>query len=248
MNPEEYDRLAAAERNHWFYRGKRTVVRHWIERYSPLSQEKMLVDVGTGTGLFAEEMSRYCRTTGVDDHDEALAIARQRQGPTFVKATSNALPFEADSFDVATTLDVLEHLPDDRGALAELNRILKPGGVVVLTVPAFMALWSEWDVVLHHQRRYRKYQVAKLANDVGMEVLTCRYINSAMFLPILAYRKLREWTPLFRGGTRAEDKIPAPWLNRILESLFVVPACRSWFHPPFGVSVLAVLRKRGATS
>ena len=244
MNPEEYDRLHAVERDHWFYRGKRTIVRRWIERYSPLSQEKKLLDVGTGTGLFAAEMSQYCQVTGVDDHEEAISLARRRQGPTFVQAPCNALPFPDGAHDVCTALDVLEHLPDDFGALGEMNRVLKPKGIAVVTVPAFMLLWSEWDVVLHHQRRYRRFQVAELAKKVGMEILTCRYINSAMFMPIVAYRKLREWTPLFRGGPRAEDKVPGPAANRVLEATFVGPACQRWFFPPFGVSVLAVLRKK----
>jgi ubiquinone/menaquinone biosynthesis C-methylase UbiE len=244
MNPEEYDRLHAVERDHWFYRGKRTIVRRWIERFQPLTAEKTLLDVGTGTGLFASEMSKHCTVTGVDDHEEAINLARRRAGPTFVQAPCNALPFPEGSLDVCTALDVLEHLPDDLGALAEMNRVLKPGGIAVVTVPAFMLLWSEWDVVLHHQRRYRKYQVADLAKKVGMEIQTCRYINSAMFLPIVAYRKLREWTPLFRGKDRAEDNVPGPFLNGLLESTFVGPACWRWFHPPFGVSVLAVLRKK----
>jgi SAM-dependent methyltransferase len=244
MNPEEYDRLHTVERDHWFYRGKRTIVRRWIERFLPLSPEKTLLDVGTGTGLFAAEMSKLCSVTGVDDHEEAISLAKRRPGPTFIQAPCNALPFGDASFDVTTALDVLEHLPDDLGALGEMNRVLKPGGVAVVTVPAFMLLWSEWDVVLHHQRRYRKREVAALATRVGMEILTCRYINSAMFVPIVAYRKIREWTPLFRGKDRAEDKVPGPMMNRMLESTFVGPACQRWFHPPFGVSVLAVLRKR----
>jgi len=244
MNPEEYDRLHAVERDHWFYRGKRTIVRRWIERYVPLTQEVKLLDVGCGTGLFAAEMSKHCQVTGADDYEEALAFARRREGPKFVQAPCNALPFAAGDFDVCTALDVLEHLPDDLGALREMNRVLKPGAIAVVTVPAFMLLWSEWDVVLHHQRRYRKREVAALANKIDMEILTCRYINSAMFLPIVAYRKVREWTPLFRGGQRAEDKVPGPTLNRILETTFVGPASWRWFHPPFGVSVLAVLRKR----
>src|SRR4051812_30159971 len=99
MNPEEYDRLHAAERDHWFYRGKRTIVRRWIERYVPLSSEKKLLDVGTGTGLFAAEMSKHCDVTGVDDHEEALSLARRRPGPKFVQAPCNSLPFAEASFD-----------------------------------------------------------------------------------------------------------------------------------------------------
>jgi ubiquinone/menaquinone biosynthesis C-methylase UbiE len=243
MNPEEYDRLAAVERDHWFYRGKRTIVRRWIERYGSLSAETKLLDVGTGTGLFASEMAHQCQVIGVDDHEEALEYARRREKGQFVRARSNELPFEESHFDVVTSLDVLEHLPDDLGSLKEINRVLKPGGVAVITVPAFRLLWSEWDVVLHHQRRYRRWQIIKLAQDVGMEVVTARYMNSLMFVPVVVYRKLREWTPLFKGGRRAEDQVPSPWINRILETTFVEPACWRWFHPPFGVSVIAALRK-----
>jgi 2-polyprenyl-3-methyl-5-hydroxy-6-metoxy-1,4-benzoquinol methylase len=243
MNPEEYVRMEAAERRHWFYRGKRTVVRHWLERFVTFAPETKLLDVGCGTGLFVEEMAKSCSATGIDDHDEALALARSRGAGTFVKLTGPVLPFDDGSFDAVTALDVLEHIEDHLAALRQMARVAKPGATLVVTVPAFMLLWSEWDVVLHHFRRYRKHEVAALATAAGLEVVECRYINSAVFPAVVAFRKLREWLPFLKGGTRAEDRIPAPWLNSLLEALFVRPACWGWFRPPFGVSVLAVLRK-----
>ncbi|HVJ80798.1 MAG TPA: class I SAM-dependent methyltransferase [Planctomycetia bacterium] len=244
MNPEEYDRLNEVETNHWFYRGKRDVVRFWLAKCAKLGPQSKLVDVGAGTGLFAAEMSSICKVTAVDDHEEAVALASRRKGPEFVKASFHALPFQDGEFDAATALDVLEHLSNDLASLVELKRVMKPGGTIVVTVPAFMALWSEWDVALHHWRRYRRHQVRKLAEDAGLEIVECRYVNSVLFPPILFYRKARAWLPfLFSKQSRAEDRIPKPWLNDFLGKTFVKPACWSWFRPPFGVSVLAVLRK-----
>ncbi|MGL5094785.1 MAG: class I SAM-dependent methyltransferase [Planctomycetia bacterium] len=250
MNPDEYAKLDAVERDHWFYRGKRRLVRRWIERTTAAPAEAdaspRLLDVGAGTGRFATEMADRFRVVAVDDHAESAALAARRPNVTFLKADSGRLPFADGAFDVATALDVLEHLDDDLGALREMARVVKPSGVVVVTVPAFRLLWSRWDVVLHHRRRYHWHEVMKLARRADLEVVDCRYVNSAVFLPIVAYRWLREnagWLTANTAGDRAEDRVPPAWLNGLLEAAFVGPALWPGFSPPVGVSVLAVLRR-----
>jgi ubiquinone/menaquinone biosynthesis C-methylase UbiE len=241
MNPQEYERLDEIEKEHWFYRGKRTLVRRWIERYLRLEPQTRLLDVGTGTGRFAAEMSARCTVVGLDDHAESLQIARKRAGPCWVQGAA-PLPFQNDCFDAVTALDVIEHIDDDGAAVGELARVTRPGGLIVITVPAFMLLWSRWDEALHHRRRYRRHAVLQLARSAQLEVQTCRYINSLVFVPILAYRWLRERTPLFQGD-RAEDRLPPAWINALLYHTFVATALCRPCRLPFGVSVLAVLRK-----
>jgi hypothetical protein len=138
---------------------------------------------------------------------------------------------------------VLEHTPDDGAVVAGFHRLLKPGGVALVTVPASMALWSDWDTALHHFRRYSRPQLTALFPAAQWEVLHVNYTNVAVYPAVWLVRKWRKWFPRKSGQVRSEDKLPAPWLNALLRGLFVRPAF--WRLPlPFGVSLLLVARKR----
>jgi SAM-dependent methyltransferase len=247
MNPEEYEKLAAIDRDHWFYAGKRAIVRHWISRYRRLTSDDVLVDGGMGTGTWLLSMARECRIIGLDDYEESLRIAKplvEAAGGRAIKTGLGRVDLPDGAASVVTLLDVLEHLDDDAGALREMARLTKPGGLIVITVPALQILWSDWDEVLHHRRRYSRRQLLELIRRTpGVELLHCAYTNTFSLLPIALIRMWRKLVPLKPGAPRMEDQIPAPWLNRILYQLYVPPACAGWWHPPAGVSLLAVMRR-----
>src|SRR5438876_48687 len=128
MNPDEYTKLADLEDKHWFYVGKRQIVRHWLFRTSSVSSDHLLVDCGAGTGTFAQEMSQYCRVLAIDDHAESLVLARSKLGTDRVKeGDCTRLPLPDSSVDVLTALDVIEHVKDDQKALNEFGRVVRPG-------------------------------------------------------------------------------------------------------------------------
>lgn len=246
MNPEEYERLDRLDRVHWFYSGKRAIVRHWVERFVTLGRDDLLIDAGMGAGTWLVEMSRTCRVLGLDDHDESLAVA----GPRLAAVGGQALKTTLDHVDlpdacanVVTLLDVLEHLDDDRGALREMIRLTRPGGLIVITVPALRWLWSDWDVALHHRRRYQRRDLLALVNVPGVEVLHTAYMNTALLPAIALARAWRRLVPARPGAARAEDLVPPGPINALLRTLFVAPACQQWFQPPLGVSLLAILRR-----
>src|SRR5215210_3389619 len=181
MNPEEYEKLDRLDRVHWFYRGKRAIVRHWIGRHLELGPDDLLIDAGMGTGTWLVEMSRRCRVLGLDDH-ESLAVAGPRLravGGDSLKTTLERVDLPDGCAAVVTLMDVLEHLDDDAAALREIIRLTRPGGLLVLTVPALRWLWSDWDVGLHHRRRYHRADLLDLVRRPGVEVLRCSYINTA---------------------------------------------------------------------
>src|SRR6185436_12128521 len=123
MNPNEFTNLAQVETSHWFYAGKREIVRHWIQRVHPLGLNDLLADCGAGTGAFAAGMTAACRVIALDDHEESLVLARQSLGPERVmKGSCVSLPLPDNSVDVLTALDVIEHVEHDRKALAEFSR------------------------------------------------------------------------------------------------------------------------------
>lgn len=243
MNPEEYDRLAEVERKHWFYRGKREIVRHWISKLGNIAKDSLLVDAGAGTGFFAYEMSAQCRVLAIDDHEEALGIARKRLGPEQVRSgPCHALPVADGTAAIVTALDVLEHLEADRPAVAEFARILQPGGLLVITVPAMPVLWSDWDVALHHYRRYNKTSLRAALERDDLELLHLEFANVLVMPLIWLVRKWRAWF----GSTdhRLEDSIPPEPLNTFLRWSYVGLACQTWVSFPFGVSLVAVARRR----
>jgi SAM-dependent methyltransferase len=246
MNPDEYKNLAQVEAQHWFYAGKREIVHHWICHFHQLESGDLLADCGAGTGIFVAEMIGKCNVVAVDDFEESLELLRARLGETRVrKGSCTALPLADESVDVLTALDVIEHVQDDHAALREFLRVLRPGGLAVITVPALMALWSDWDVSLRHYRRYDRRGLVKIIPD-RFEILHMNYVNVAVLPLVYFVRKFRELRQRlgFKVVARSEDAIPPSWLNNFLRAIFVRMACQNVFRFPVGVGLLVVLRKK----
>ena len=247
MSPNEYANLAKVETQHWFYVGKRDIVRYWINRVRPLRQEHLLADCGAGTGTFAAEMVNSCRVLALDDHEESLVLARSQLGENRVKrGTCIDLPLPNASVDVLTALDVIEHVEHDQKALQECSRVLKPGGLAVITVPALMMLWSDWDVTLHHFRRYTRHTLLNVIPEDSFEVVHCTYVNVAVFPLVLLVRKWRAIKARLgcKIESRSEDAIPPRWINALLHWIFVKLACQGAIRFPAGVGLVAVLRRK----
>jgi SAM-dependent methyltransferase len=246
MNAAEYANLDAVERTHWYYAGKRELVRWWLAQIRPPRADEILLDYGAGTGRFAIEMQTYCRVLVLDDHAEALSILRERFAPSQVLAAQDdAIPVADSSIDCLTALDVLEHLRNDDEKVAEFRRVLKSGGLAVVTVPAGMALWSDWDEALHHFRRYNRSELLRLFPRAHWDIVHVNYTNVLAYPAVWIVRKARR---LRRGrssrpiGPRAEDLTPPRWLNALLQGSFVRLG-RSRIRFPFGVSLILVARK-----
>jgi ubiquinone/menaquinone biosynthesis C-methylase UbiE len=241
MNPQEYTNLARVESTHWYYAGKRELVRRWIVRSLGKTRRLRVLDCGAGTGCFAAEMSAAHEVHVLDDHEDSLRILREKFPAAQVHALgSEGMPFQAGQFDLVTMLDVLEHIREDGAALKEVARVVKPGGYVVVTVPASMALWSDWDVALHHYRRYDRPSLRQLFEQCGeLEICHLNYTNTLVFPLVWLVRKLRFLSTQKRG----EDYLPPGWINSCLRRLFVWTGLIR-FPMPWGVSLLLVARKR----
>jgi SAM-dependent methyltransferase len=247
MDAAEYDNLERVERVHWYYAGKRRLVREWLERIRPPVATDRLLDCGAGTGLFAQEMAACCEVFVLDDHEESIRRLRTRfPADRILPLAGDAIPLPAQSLDYVTALDVLEHVPDDRAVVAEFARVLRPGGIAAVTVPASRALWSEWDVVLHHHRRYDRAQLRALFPDGAWELVHVNYTNVVVYPAvwlIRRWRELRRRLGLGYPAARTEDRLPPRWLNGLLRASFTGLA-RSRLPFPFGVSLVLVARRR----
>jgi SAM-dependent methyltransferase len=246
MNADEYINLERVEELHWYYSGKREIAARWLERVRPLTREDHLLDCGAGTGRFAQDMARRCRVTVLDDHEEALRLLRSKfPAERVISLAGDRVPLPDQSLDYITALDVLEHVLDDRAVVAGFHRLLRTGGIALVTVPASMALWSDWDVSLHHFRRYDRQQLLALFPSADWEILYVNYTNVFVYPLVWIIRWLRGlWSGSSASGSaRSEDRVPSRWLNGLLRRCFVVPAFwRVAF--PFGVSLLLVARRR----
>lgn len=241
MSPGEYANLEKVERTHWYYAGKRDIVKFWIQETCGIHPNLRLLDCGAGSGAFAESLSKEMTVIAMDDHKESLEILERRiPRESVVCGSCTSIPFPEDSFEIVAALDVIEHIPNDNLAVNEMVRVLRPGGIMVVTVPAMMCLWSDWDESLHHQRRYSKKSLRNLFQIPNLEILHSAYINTLAMPLVWLARKARLLG--FGTASRVEDKTPPAVLNRLLRIAFVLPGC-SRIQFPFGVGLLLVARK-----
>lgn len=245
MDAAEYTNLKRVEGTHWYYAGKREMVRRWLQKVGAIKAENTLLDCGAGTGRFASEMEQHCRVLVLDDHEESLELLREQFTPEQVLALGEqGVPLPDESVNVVTALDVLEHVEHDAVAVEGFHRVLKRDGIALVTVPASMALWSDWDVSLHHFRRYSRPTLKEIFPDGQWEILYHNYTNILAYPVAWVLRKLRKQKPAGDTQNRMEDRIPADWLNNLLRRVFVGMAF--WRIPfPFGLSLILVARKRG---
>lgn len=253
MRHDLYRDLYVKEQDYWWHVGKRAIVYSLLERYLPAGKSKAqrrALDLGCGTGLNLDHLSRYAEPVGTDFSEEALHFCRERGHELLCKADAALLPFANGDFDIVTALDVIEHLDDDLLALRELRRVLRPGGLLIISVPAYRFLWSYWDDILGHRRRYTTGSMRDVARRAGLKVRKVSYSNAAILLPTIAMRvikSLRYKSTRSKGGGSAPetDFMPVPgWLNGILTRYYMGEArFLRRERIPFGLSVVCVAQK-----
>lgn len=242
MQTEEYARMRSLEDHYWWFVSRRELVDSLVRRLS-LPPHPVIVDVGCGTGATAAQLRQYGTVIGVDISPIALSWSRQRGLHNLLLATAERLPFVHESVDVIIATDILEHLDDDVAVLKEFYRVLKRGGYVVITVPAYSILWSEHDLALMHRRRYVAGVLAQRCRSAGFEIVRLTYALFFLFPLALVMRLLKRRPP---PDKEPEAQLPAlpEWLNRLLIRFQrIETAMLTRLRFPWGVSVVAVLRK-----
>jgi len=231
-----------AEDRHWWYRGRRSVLEGVIADLA-LPARARILDAGCGSGRNMVELARHGTVTGVELSQASVEIARRRESGEVIEGSVMELPFDGDSFDLAASLDVIEHLADDLGALRELRRVVAPGGSLLVTVPAYQWLWSAHDEINHHYRRYTRRSLQSVAQLAGWEPVRTTHFNS-LLLPVAIVLRMLE-----RLNTRTTESsldlwVPPEPLNWLLERPLALEAAliRRGGRIPAGLSLLAVFR------
>jgi SAM-dependent methyltransferase len=190
MDPAYERDTLAVEETHWWYRGRRRIVADAL-RSLALPPGARILDAGCGSGRNMVELARFGEVTGLEPSETSAKVARSRAVGEVVQGSIESLPFEDASFDLAATLDVIEHVDDDRGALRELRRVVRPGGTLLVTVPAYPRLWSSHDEANEHRRRYTRRTLLAAARDAGWSPRRTTHFN-LLLLPVAAGYRLVE--------------------------------------------------------
>ncbi|MBA3666836.1 MAG: class I SAM-dependent methyltransferase [Sphingomonas sp.] len=246
MERKVFEQMAALDRNHWWFAARRRILDGLIERIVRPPAGARILEVGCGTGHNLAMLSRFGTIEASELDPVARELASERLGkPVEEAALPDLSMFPAASYDLIALLDVLEHVADDKASLAAIFERLKPGGALLVTVPANPWMWSAHDVAHHHHRRYRKREIAALARAAGFAIELLSPFNSLLFPPIAAARFIGR----LRGDQNSDDAMPGPLVNRTLDTLFGLERSLIGRVPlPFGVSLVAVLRRPGPTA
>jgi SAM-dependent methyltransferase len=245
MDEDFYPAYFELEGRHWWFVGRRKLFLRVLEDRFPVSARPIdILDFGCGTGAFLEDLDRFGRVSAVDGDATAVSFCHARGRHEVRHAPPGvALPFDDDAFDLVTTLDVIEHVDDHVAALVELRRVLRPGGLLLVAVPAFMFLWGKQDEVSHHRRRYTARTLRAALAEAGFSIDRTSYFNTVLFAPIAAVRLGRRLLRR-RGAAQSDFDLGPAWLNAGLAAIFGAESelVARW-GLPFGVSLLALAQK-----
>jgi SAM-dependent methyltransferase len=231
-----------AEDRHWWYRGRRTVLDGVIAGLG-LPADPRILDAGCGSGRFMVELAKLGNVTGVELSDTSVSLARERQLGEVVAGSVLEMPFPENSFELAVSLDVIEHLDDDLAALRELRRTVTPGGALLVTVPAYQWLWSGHDEINHHHRRYTRRSLQRVAEQAGWQQVRTTYFNS-LLLPVAILLRVLDRFSRKTTESSLDLWIPPEPLNWVLERPLALEAAliARGGRIPAGLSLLAVFR------
>jgi SAM-dependent methyltransferase len=235
----EYAAMLATDERHWWYRGRRRVLQAVLDGLPlPPPARTAILDAGCGSGRTLDDLSRYGSARGMELNPLGVEATRRR-GHEVREGALEAIPYGDASFDLVTCLDVIEHTDDDRAALGELRRVTKPGGRLVVTVPAHPRLWSRHDEVNGHRRRYTRRSLSAAAADSGWRIERMTGFNVAYLGPAAAVRIARRGAP-DQDGT-SELALTPPVLNPVLELPLRAESAllRRGLDLPPGLSLLA---------
>jgi len=252
MDTRKQARYYDLGRDYWWLVGKYRVIieqcRYFVlPRVSPSARWRLL-DVGCGPGNMLDLLSAFgpgrARSVvfGADYSLDALLFSKGRGYTRLFALDAQMSPVRSGCFDLVSCVDVIEHLADDGAALREVSRVLRPGGHLVLTAPAFMSLWGSHDTMYGHKRRYTVREVRRKVTDAGLRVVKCSYFEPAYFVPLFVFRRVKR---LLFGLHRADDFVALPrWLNRALGRLLSLEArFLKRMDFPFGVTLVCIAQK-----
>jgi SAM-dependent methyltransferase len=243
----EHERYYRLGKTYWWFYGKYRLVLNLLQRFCPkeLSSHPQILDAGCGPGHFMELLKEYGETAGTDYSLDRLLFCRQEGFENLAQTDLCHIPFHNDKFDLVVSIDTIEHIQNDRQAVRELYRVTKPGGVLAVTVPAFMVLWGSHDVNQGHYKRYRIHEMRAMLEDAGFHVIKATYAELLWFLPLLVIRKTKALKERIAPSRPSDDFLLFPaWINTLLSKVIISESVLvRRFDLPFGVTMVCLAQK-----
>ncbi|MEK7614413.1 MAG: sugar nucleotide-binding protein [Patescibacteria group bacterium] len=250
MERSFYKNYFKVEKEHWLMVVRRMIVKDNLKLCLDKNPaETKVLDFGCGSGIFVDELAKQgYQAYGLDISEEAVKFGMLQGVKNLGAIDAHKINFPDNTFDAVFTLDVLEHLEDEKWALDEIRRVLKPGGVAIIMVPAYMFLWGVQDEVAHHYRRYTKSSLLKKIKEAtSLKTLKASYFNTFLFPPIAFFRIVSRIFGI--KGRESDFDINSPLMNRFFFSIFNTERkILKHVRFPFGVSILLVLKKETDSS
>ncbi len=242
MNIEMYRIFFNIQKQHWWFVIKKEIILDAISLYTKLKPNSQILDIGCGSGLMLNALEKIGITNGMDMSNEAIAFSREIfSGPVKQGSLPKNVPYPENSFELITALDVIEHIDDDTASLVTIKNLLSPSGKAIITVPAYMFLWSKFDEMNEHKRRYTLRELEQKLKNAGLQVENISYFNSLLFPIIFLIRKLNNI--IGRDGISDVD-MPGYLVNQTLKRIFGLEKfLLRILKLPFGVSILAIVKK-----
>lgn len=222
MDKAYYIQYYRFEREHWWFRARAEILRSYIEANLPTSGNA-IVNVGAATGRTTEWLSNFGEVQSLEYEKDCIEFVKDKVPFPIRHGSVLELPYADNQFDLVCAFDVIEHVENDLRAVQEMMRVCRPGGSMMITVPAHQHLWSDHDEINHHFRRYSIESLQKLVGQAGQgEIVFTSYFNSRLYPLIRWARKLgnaknRLWKP--RQVKSDFDKFPAGFLNSLLYTI-----------------------------
>jgi ubiquinone/menaquinone biosynthesis C-methylase UbiE len=244
--------LEIEEDKHWWFAGRTWSLLNMLDRIVEPDGQKRVLDIGCGAGNMFHHLTRYGSVVGVDNNPRPLVVARER-GYDVREGQAEDLPVDDEAFDLVALLDTVEHCEDEQAVLEECYRVCAPGGYLVVTVPAFMWLWSHNDVLNDHKRRYTTAELGQKLAQVGFQVQRMTYNNFLVF-PLAAglilvrrgaSQELELGSPHFDDESYQVEMEPAPPLvNTVLSGVtWTESQLLRWVNLPIGTSIICIAEK-----
>jgi SAM-dependent methyltransferase len=251
MERTYYKEYYHLERKNWWFIVRRKILQERISRLLNNPKDLEILNAGAATGSTSEMLSVFGNVVSLEYDEECCRFTREILTTPLVQGSILEMPFAGEHFDLVCAFDVIEHVEDDAVAVAEMYRVCKPGGYVAITVPAYMFLWGQHDVINQHYRRYTIKQLKTLAGQHNGKIIYTTYFNSGLFIPIAAFRILMRMVEKInirkKQDASSDHEVfgTEGFFNKLLSGIFsidrILLKCGVRF--PMGVSIMLFFKK-----
>lgn len=245
MEVIEYKKMGDFEKHYWWHKGKKELVKQLYLKYFNGQKDLEILEIGCGTGEILSLLKQWGNTTGLDVSQEALDYCKTHGFQNLILEDINSLDLNQheSKYDLILALDVLEHIQEDVTAMKQVYKMLKPGGMFFVTVPAYKFLWSNHDEALHHKRRYHSVEIKLKLKDVGFKILKHSHFVFTVFFPISFIKFMENFVN--KKAYAKTHYVPVPkFLNDLFTKILYLEAkLIKYLYLPLGTTIVVVAKK-----